>query len=129
MGAVLVAAVARAARSSLKSTSCVAARHVGGNVGALDCEPPSTRKDVSHFGVDAGPVEAFFLSPFNINYHTAHHLFPSVPWYNLPALHERLLEDSAYASRLVSAPSYTGPGGVFDELTRDDTAPVAIPAL
>lgn len=79
--------------------------------------------------VDAGPVEAFFLSPFNINYHTAHHLFPSVPWYNLPALHERLLEDSAYASRLVSAPSYTGPGGVFDELTRDDTAPVAIPAL
>ncbi len=77
--------------------------------------------------VDAGPIEAFFLSPFHINHHTAHHLFPSVPWYNLPALHARLLEEPAYASRLVSAPSYTGPGGVFDALTRDETA--SAPAL
>jgi fatty acid desaturase len=74
--------------------------------------------------VDAGWFEAALLSPFHINYHTAHHLFPSVPWYNLPALHARLLEEPAYASRLVSAPSYTGPGGVFDELTREDRRPV-----
>ena len=77
--------------------------------------------------VAAGPLEAFFLSPFHINHHTAHHLFPSVPWYNLPALHARLLEEPAYAQRLVSAPSYTGPGGVFDALTRDETA--SAPAL
>jgi fatty acid desaturase len=78
--------------------------------------------------VDAGRVEAFLLSPFHINFHTAHHLFPSVPWYNLPALHARLMEEPAYASRLVRAPSYTGPGGVFDELTQV-VRPSATPAL
>jgi fatty acid desaturase len=78
--------------------------------------------------VTAGRIEAFLLSPFNINHHTAHHLFPSVPWYNLPALHARLLEEPAYATRLVSAPSYTGPGGVFDMLTREAPEPLAVPA-
>ena len=67
--------------------------------------------------VAANRVEAALLSPFHINFHTAHHLFPSVPWYNLPALHARLMEEPAYATRLVTSPSYTGPGGVFDELT------------
>ena len=66
--------------------------------------------------VDAGMVEAFVISPFHINHHAAHHLFPSVPWYNLPALHARLLEEPAYRERLVTATSYTGPGGVLDEL-------------
>ena len=33
-----------------------------------------------------------------------------MPWYNLPALHARLMEEPAYASRLVMSPSYTGPG-------------------
>jgi fatty acid desaturase len=33
-----------------------------------------------------------FFSFFNINlnYHLEHHLFPGVPWYNLPALHQLL---------------------------------------
>jgi len=66
--------------------------------------------------VHAGLAEAAVISPFHINFHTAHHLFPSVPWYNLPALHARLLEEPAYRQRLVTAPSYTGPGGVMDEL-------------
>lgn len=66
--------------------------------------------------VHAGPAEALVISPFHINHHVAHHLFPSVPWYNLPALHARLLEEPAYRDRLVTAPSYTGPGGVVDEL-------------
>ena len=35
-------------------------------------------------------VVRFFLC--NLNYHLEHHLFPSVPWYHLPRLHE-LLED------------------------------------
>jgi len=66
--------------------------------------------------VEAGMVEAFVISPFHINHHAAHHLFPSVPWYNLPALHARLLEETAYRERLVTATSYTGPGGVLEEL-------------
>jgi fatty acid desaturase len=31
------------------------------------------------------PVVAFFMC--NENYHLEHHLYPGVPWYNLPALH------------------------------------------
>ena len=71
--------------------------------------------------VEAGMAEAFVISPFHINYHTAHHLFPSVPWYNLPALHARLMEEPAYRDRLVSASSYTGPGGVLDTLMPSTT--------
>jgi len=66
--------------------------------------------------VHANWAEALLISPFHINHHVAHHLFPSVPWYNLPALHARLLEEPAYRDRLITAPSYTGPGGVVDEL-------------
>jgi fatty acid desaturase len=28
----------------------------------------------------------------NINYHLEHHLFPGIPWYNLPKVHQ-LLQD------------------------------------
>ena len=66
--------------------------------------------------VQAGVAEGFLLAPFHINFHVAHHLFPSVPWYNLPALHARLLAEPAYRERLVAVPSYTGPGGVVDVL-------------
>lgn len=33
----------------------------------------------------------------NLNYHTAHHLYPAVPWYNLPRLHQLLGADFAAA--------------------------------
>lgn len=34
-----------------------------------------------------GPVERLLFSPFNLNHHVEHHLWPFVPYYNLPALH------------------------------------------
>jgi len=34
------------------------------------------------------PVTAFFMC--NENYHLEHHLFPAIPWYNLPRLHRAL---------------------------------------
>ena len=34
---------------------------------------------------------SFFMC--NLNYHTAHHLFPAVPWYNLRRLHCLLAPD------------------------------------
>ena len=40
-------------------------------------------------------VVSFFFN--NQNYHLEHHLFPRVPWYNLPKLHELL--SSSYRSR------------------------------
>lgn len=43
------------------------------------------------------PVEAFLFGPHNIRYHLSHHLYPSVPQYNLPRLHEKLLQQPDFA--------------------------------
>jgi fatty acid desaturase len=46
----------------------------------------------------------YFLFPHHVNYHIAHHLYPAVPHYNLPALHAALqrhgLLEGAQVSRL-----------------------------
>lgn len=36
------------------------------------------------------PLQAFFVAPHNVNYHIEHHLYPSVPFFRLPALHALL---------------------------------------
>lgn len=33
----------------------------------------------------SNPIERWFVSPMNMNYHAAHHLWVSIPYYNLPA--------------------------------------------
>jgi fatty acid desaturase len=43
----------------------------------------------------SNPVNSFFWN--NINWHIGHHVFPSVPWYNLVELH-RLLAPQIAAS-------------------------------
>jgi fatty acid desaturase len=35
----------------------------------------------------------FSFLHINLNYHLEHHLFPGVPWYNLPKVHRLLLDD------------------------------------
>ena len=32
----------------------------------------------------SNPLERMLVAPMNMNYHTAHHLWPSIPYYNLP---------------------------------------------
>ena len=54
--------------------------------------------------VTTHPVISFMMC--NINYHLEHHLYPGVPWYNLPKLHRILADDyrragsSVYSSYL-----------------------------
>lgn len=33
---------------------------------------------------ESNSIERLFLAPMNMNYHAAHHLWPSIPYYNLP---------------------------------------------
>ena len=40
--------------------------------------------------------DRLFIAPNNINYHLDHHLYPSVPWYNLPELHQILMEHPTF---------------------------------
>ncbi len=51
----------------------------------------------------SNPVTRFFMC--NENYHLEHHLYPGVPWYNLPRLH-RLLRAELAAQGAPYIPSY-----------------------
>jgi fatty acid desaturase len=42
--------------------------------------------------------DRLFLVPKNVGYHLEHHLYPSVPFYNLPKLHKILMEQPIYRS-------------------------------
>lgn len=67
------------------------------------------RSIAEHFAVDddksfpsktrttlLSPLERLLLSPNNINYHIEHHLYPSVPFYRLPELHQALVKNSEF---------------------------------
>jgi fatty acid desaturase len=54
-------------------------------------------------------VRTFYTNPLlqfvytNMNYHMEHHMFPMVPYYNLPKLHEEIKHDCPAAAPSVSA--------------------------
>ena len=58
----------------------------------------------------------------NINYHLEHHLFPAVPWYNLPQVH-RLLQDEYRRAGASSYRSYTAFFCDFLKTARAGTLP------
>lgn len=41
-------------------------------------------------------IERMLIAPYNISYHLEHHLYPAVPFYNLPALHKVLMKDPTF---------------------------------
>ena len=59
------------------------------------------------------PVRVIFW-PHNLNYHAEHHWYPSVPFYNLPALH-LVLRDSLHAQKSMHLTK--GLGNLIRELT------------
>lgn len=74
--------------------------------------------------VAAGPLQRFLFAPHQINNHLEHHLFPSVPWYHLPALQRALRTDPHYAASSSMADGYLwGRRTVLDDLAT--TAPEA----
>jgi fatty acid desaturase len=72
-------------------------------------------------------VGRFFFAPHGGGYHLDHHLFPAVPFYNLPALHSALMRTRAYReSASVSDGYFFGRNAVIDALARPSAA--VIPA-
>ena len=67
--------------------------------------------------VDGTLLERLTISPLNINYHIAHHMFASVPLYNLPKLHKTLLKNEIYRSKAKIMPNYLSlKEGVLSEI-------------
>ncbi|MCF6205076.1 MAG: fatty acid desaturase family protein [Methylococcaceae bacterium] len=48
--------------------------------------------------IEANFLERLMLAPNFIHIHIAHHIYPSVPFYNLPKLHKTLLQNEEYAN-------------------------------
>ncbi|MEM6343637.1 MAG: fatty acid desaturase family protein [Bacteroidota bacterium] len=68
----------------------------------------STRTIKAHF------VERFFFAPHQVSYHLEHHLYPGVPYYNLPKLHNLLMSDPFYAEKAHITHGFVK--GFFNEL-------------
>jgi fatty acid desaturase len=45
------------------------------------------------------PILGFIFAPYNISYHTEHHLYPYVPVFRLNQLHRRLRDNPVYKSK------------------------------
>jgi len=65
------------------------------------------RSIAEHFGIEEHAYalsrttlpnlfERIFVAPKNVNYHIEHHLYPSVPFYRLPRLHELLMSQPGF---------------------------------
>lgn len=60
-------------------------------------------------------VERFFIAPHQVSYHLEHHLYPGVPFYNLPQLHELLMQESEYRNKAHITQGYLS--GLLTELS------------
>jgi fatty acid desaturase len=68
----------------------------------LVCEHSAVRSEDARYAATRttipGALARFFVLPRNIGYHLEHHWYPSVPQYNLPALHDRLAARPGFAA-------------------------------
>ena len=53
-------------------------------------------------------IETAILAPHNVGYHLDHHLFPTIPFYNLPELHRHLMGQALYAEMSHQSDGYFG---------------------
>lgn len=67
-------------------------------------------------------VEKLLIAPKNIGYHLDHHLYPSVPFYNLPALHRELQQSEEFRAQAHLTRTYRA---VIDECGHCEPTPLA----
>jgi fatty acid desaturase len=79
--------------------------HIGCQYVRLICEHTETHSADPAFSLTRTTLarrwERWLIVPRNIHYHIEHHWYPSVPFYNLPALHARLMEEPEFRQRAV----------------------------
>lgn len=61
-------------------------------------------------------IEQFILAPHHVGYHLEHHLYPGVPYYNLPKLHRLLMKQTQYQDKAHITVGYTM--GLLHELDK-----------
>jgi fatty acid desaturase len=61
--------------------------------------------------------ERILIAPHNISLHLEHHLFPYVPWFRLPELHNRLMQIDVYRSNAhVNGGYLAGPNSLLTDV-------------
>lgn len=65
-------------------------------------------------------LERIFIASQSVYYHLDHHLYPSVPYYNLRKLHQTLMKNPEYAANAANSRSYLGSNSnsVLSELSQ-----------
>lgn len=66
-------------------------------------------------------LERFFLAPHQVGYHLEHHLYPGVPFYNLPKMHKLLMTVPEYSEQAHITQGYTT--GLLRELGAVEAKP------
>jgi fatty acid desaturase len=61
-------------------------------------------------------LERFIIAPHHVGYHLEHHLYPGVPFYNLPKLHKLLMEQTDYQKKAHITHGYTT--GLLNDLSQ-----------
>ena len=72
-------------------------------------QPESDEKADKHRLIThiSNPIERVFLAPMNMNFHAVHHLWPSIPYYNLPIADDEI-RFHPYAAGLEWRKTYLG---------------------
>jgi fatty acid desaturase len=84
---------------------------------------PATHELNASRTVVSSPLERFLVAPFGVNFHLEHHLFPGVPAYHLPSVHELLMGDEAFRCQARLTRCYLGRRGLWREIVHSNSAP------
>ena len=66
--------------------------------------------------VQTNLLEQFFIAPHNVGYHIEHHLYPGVPYYHLPKLHQLLMKTTTFGKDAHLTKGYLS--GLLNELSQ-----------
>jgi fatty acid desaturase len=79
--------------------------HIAIQYARIICEHSAVESEEEEYGITRTTIptllESIFILPCNVGYHIEHHWYPSVPFYRLPDLHERLLAREGFRQHAV----------------------------